>query len=408
MTVGPTSSDTSPHRRTGPRIALLTYSTKPRGGVVHTLALGEALHAAGADVTVVTLGDPAAGLYREVAAPTLILPAPTDRETLEEKVFASIDALEAGLRAAGDRFDVLHTQDCISARAAARIRDSGVPVPVFRTVHHMDDFTTQALIDCQIRAIHEPDRVLVVSDHWRQRLRAEYDVSSELVWNGVDVDLFATADPGLVERLRARSGVGRHRFLFLAVGGLEPRKGSIHLIRALAVLKERMANPPAVAVLGGHSFQDYEAYRTACLREIDELGLELGRDVVVLGTVPDAELVGWYHATDALAFPSTNEGWGLAVLEALAAGRPAVTSDLPVFFEYLTDGVSALMPPVGDHLALADALERVATDADLRERLVDGGRPVAAKYSWASSAARHLDLYADPSLMWPHGRRVEA
>jgi glycosyltransferase-like protein len=377
-----------------PRIALITYSTKPRGGVVHTLALGEAMYAAGAEVTIVTLGDPEVGFYRDVAAPTLVFPAPSDRATLEEKVFASIDALETGLRSASGRFDILHTQDCISARAAVRIREAGAPVRVLRTVHHVDDFTTQALIDCQIKAIHEPDQVFVVSDHWRRLLAADYGVDADVVWNGVDYDLFATASEGQASQLRQRTGVPPDRFLFLAVGGLEPRKGSIFLVRALAELKSRMSNPPAVAVLGGHSFQDYEAYRNNCLHELDERGLKLGDDVVILGTVPAEELVGWYHACDALAYPSTNEGWGLAVLEALAAGRPAVTSDIDVFGEYLVDGVSALMPPVGDHLALADALERVATDADVRARLIAGGRPVAEKYSWSGSATRHLELYA--------------
>ena len=270
-----------------------------------------------------------------------------------------------------------------------------MPVRVVRTVHHMDDFTTQVLIDCQIKAIHEPDQLLVVSDHWRRLMADDYGLTADVVWNGVDLDRFSTYPADRAAALRSRIDVSDDRFLFLAVGGLEPRKGSIHLVRALAELKSRMPNPPAVAVLGGHSFQDYESYRNECLREIDALGLALDKDVIILGTVPDDELVGWYHATDALAFPSTNEGWGLAVLEALAADRPAVTSDLPVFHEYLVDGVSALMPPVGDHLALADALERVATDPDLRARLVAGGRPVAEKYSWAGSAQRHLELYAD-------------
>ncbi len=380
--------------QTSQRIALITYSTKPRGGVVHTLALGEALYAAGADVTIVTLGDPSAGFYREVSAPTLVFQAPAGGGTLEEKVFASIDALEDGLRSTAGRFDILHTQDCISARAAVRIRDAGAPVRVVRTVHHMDDFTTQVLIDCQIKAIHEPDQLLVVSDHWRRLMADDYGLTADVVWNGVDLERFSNYPPDRARALRARIDVSKDRFLFLAVGGLEPRKGSIHLVRALAELKTRMPNPPAVAVLGGHSFQDYEAYRNECLREIDALGLALDKDVIILGTVPDDELVGWYHATDALAFPSTNEGWGLAVLEALAADRPAVTSDLPVFHEYLVDGVSALMPAVGDHLALADALERVATDPALRARLVAGGRPVAEKYSWTGSAQRHLDLYA--------------
>jgi glycosyltransferase-like protein len=377
----------------GPSVALLTYSTKPRGGVVHTLALAEALTALGADVTVVALGDPDVGFYREIVAPVVILPAPAAADTLEEKVFASIDALEAGLRAAGSRYDILHPQDCISARAAARVRDAGAVVSVVRTVHHVDDFTTQALIDCQIKAIEEPDRVLVVSRHWQRLLLHDYGVSADLVWNGVDLARFSRVDPDVAASLRRRTGVGPERFLFLAVGGLEPRKGSIHWIRALAELKGRMANPPAIAVVGGHSFQDYAAYRANCLAEIDALGLEVGRDVLLLGTVPDEELAGWYHATDGLAFPSINEGWGLAVLEALAAGRPVVASDLPVFGEYLVDGESALLPPVGDPAALADALERFVSEPELRARLVAGGRPVAEKYSWASSAVRHLELY---------------
>ncbi len=369
---------------------------------MHTLALGEAMYAAGADVTIITLGDPEVGFYREVAAPTLVFPAPGDVGTLEEKVFASIDALEVGLQRAVGGFDILHTQDCISARAAVRVREAQIahgdtPVRVVRTVHHVDDFTTQALIDCQIAAIHEPDQVFVVSDHWRQLLLADYGVEASVVWNGVDLPRFAAADDDLVAKLRARTGIPPDRFLFLAVGGLEPRKGAIHLVRALAELKSRMPSPPAVAVLGGHSFQDYAAYRDNCLREIDELGLALDKDVIILGTVPESELVGWYHACDALAYPSTNEGWGLAVLEALAAGRPAVTSDIDVFGEYLVDGVSALMPAVADHLALADALERVAIDGELRARLVEGGRPVAEKYSWTGSALRHLELYGDPS-----------
>ena len=68
-----------------------------------------------------------------------------------------IDDLEAGLAKIADEVDIFHTQDCISARAAARVRDAGASVQVVRTVHHVDDFTTQALIDCQRKAIEEPD-----------------------------------------------------------------------------------------------------------------------------------------------------------------------------------------------------------------------------------------------------------
>ena len=78
-------------------VGLVTYSVKPRGGVVHTLALAEALHAAGYPVRVIALGEPAAGFFRPVAVPFTIIQAPPSLPTLEERVFANVDALAEGL-----------------------------------------------------------------------------------------------------------------------------------------------------------------------------------------------------------------------------------------------------------------------------------------------------------------------
>ncbi|MEO6821733.1 MAG: glycosyltransferase, partial [Candidatus Nanopelagicales bacterium] len=166
-----------------PTVALITYSTKPRGGVVHTLALAEALYATGAAVHIVALGDPAVGFFRPVRAPFTIVQGPDGSGTLEEKVASSIDRLTTVL--GGIDVEVLHAQDCIAARAAARVRDAGAPVTVVRTVHHVDDFSSQILLDCQRSAILEPDEVLVVSQMWRTILAQDYGVSAEVVPNGV-------------------------------------------------------------------------------------------------------------------------------------------------------------------------------------------------------------------------------
>lgn len=376
-----------------PRVALVAHSTKPRGGMVHTLSLAEALHRAGAAVHLIALGDPAAGLFRPTDVPYTVLPAATG-DTLEQRVFAAIDALAGALAERADRFDLLHTQDCIAARAAARVRDGGHPrLRVLRTVHHVDDFTTRALIDCQRRAIVEPDRVLVVSEQWRGILRDEYGRAADVVPNGVDPDRLAAPPPAEAAALRARIGAER-KFLFLAVGGVEPRKGSVHAFAALARLR-RAGLAAALAVVGGHSFQDYTAYRDRALAELPELGLRLGTDVVLVGTVDERELAGWYHAADALCFPSVKEGWGLAVLEAMAAGLPVIASDLPVFAEYLVDGENALLPRVADDVALAAAMRAVATDPELADRLRIGGAALVPRFTWAASAARHRAIYAD-------------
>lgn len=376
-----------------PRVALVTYSTKPRGGVVHTLAVAEALHAQGQPVRILALGDPEAGFFRPVRAPYTIYPAPADLPTLEERVFAAIDALEAGLGAAAGDYDILHTQDCIAARAAVRVRAAGHPLTVIRTVHHVDDFSSQVLVDCQRQAILEPDVVLAVSEYWRKLLAEEYGVTAGIVHNGVDPARVQSASPALRAKLRGAAGA-EGRPLLLAVGGIEPRKGSDTLVQAVSQLKRASQPGPVLAIVGGQSFQDYRPYRDRVLAALPGLGLELGRDVILLGTVPEDEVPGWYAAADVLAFPSVKEGWGLAVLEALSAGLPVVTSDLPVFREYLEHGRNALLVPPGDPAALASALTEVLSDPALAGRLRSAGHAVAQRFTWAASAAEHLRCYA--------------
>ena len=345
-----------------------------------------------------------AGFFRPVRAPVTIIPAPPALPTLEERVFASVAALAGGLRALSADYPILHTQDCISARAACRsgIAPQGqapaapaVPPVVIRTVHHVDDFTSPSLIDCQRRAILEPDRILVVSEHWREMLADEYGTPPPSCTTGSTSAVSRRPTPAWP--LRYDGGRGDSRPLILSVGGIEPRKGSDTLMRAMAALR-RSGRNPVLTVVGGHSFQDYREYRDQVLSSLPQLGLRLDDDVVLLGTVPDAQLPGWYAAADVLAFPSTKEGWGLAVLEAMSAGLPVVASDLPVFHEYLRPGQDALMVPVNDAVALAAALSTVLEDQHLADRL-RSAVALCTRFTWTSTAAEHQEIYAATSAV---------
>jgi glycosyltransferase involved in cell wall biosynthesis len=180
----------------------------------------------------------------------------------------------------------------------------------------------------------------------------------------------------------------------LSIGGIEPRKGSLTLLDGFATLRERLPNRrPLLLVAGGATLFDYRDEIARFDSRRAELRLVDGRDVRVLGPVADAELESLYRAADVFALPSVKEGYGLVALEALAAGAPLVASDLPVFRSFLRDGHSALLARVGDAGALADALERVAGDAKLRERLRVGGREVVAAHSWERVAAAHESAY---------------
>jgi glycosyltransferase-like protein len=376
----------------GPRVAILTYSTKPRGGVVHALYLAENLHDLGHPVHVFALGDPDAGFFRPLRAPHTILPAPDPDGTLEERVATSMETLVAGLsgRLRG-RFDVVHAQDCIAGRAGVAVAGPERGLPVIRTVHHVDDFVSQALVDCQRRSILDPDHVLVVSQDWQRRVRQEFGVDAEVVTNGVDGRRFARPPSADGSDLRHRAGA-RGRFLFLTVGGIEPRKGSLELVEALAKVRAVVSPPPVLAVVGGHSFQDHDPYRKQVMDRADELGVSFGDAVVLLGTVLDDELPRWYHAADAFVFPSVKEGWGLALLEALAAGLTTVATDIPVFREFLGDQ-DALLVPAGHVGALSDVMVRVASDPELRSRLGRRGPRVARRFPWRRCAEQHAAIY---------------
>ena len=153
--------------------------------------------------------------------------------------------------------------------------------------------------------------------------------------------------------------------MYLTVGGIEPRKGSRYLVEALGRLKAMRGPRPMLAVVGGHSFQDYQTYRDEVLGSLASHGLRLGDDVVLVGTVPDAELPGWFGAADSFVFPSISEGWGLVVLEALAAGLPVVASDIEVFREFLTHDVDAVLTEAANPSSLAAGMARVRDDPEL-------------------------------------------
>jgi glycosyltransferase-like protein len=380
-------------RIAAPRIALLTYSTKPRGGVVHTLALAEELSARGVDVHVFGLGPADGEFFRPVAVPFTLFPAVEAADTLDDKVFLSVDSMASGLAEVAADFDLLHAQDCISARAATRVRDAGSGPPVIRTVHHIDDFTTPALIDCQRQAVLEPDHILVVSRLWQRIMRDDFGREARVVPNGVDTTRFGPIPRDVRDRLRASVGA-LERPLYLAVGGIEPRKGTRDLFEALPYVRQRGIDP-ALVIVGGHSFQDYREYRDAALQRLPELGLRLGDDVIEIGTVDDQTLAHWFRSVDVLAMPSTKEGFGLVALEGLAAQVPVVASSIPVFAEFLDDGVNALLPEVGNPRAIADALYRATTDEVLRATLISGGEKLLPAFTWSESARQHEVVYED-------------
>jgi glycosyltransferase-like protein len=374
------------------KIAMLTYSVKPRGGVVHAIEVSEALQRRGHDVELMALARPGESLFRSTTVPVrLVRHTPLDAP-FDLRIEAMLEAYADGLRRMLGTHDIVHAQDCLSANAALQLRDEGVIEHVIRTVHHVDDFTSPSLIECQERSITAPDHVLCVSAPWVQRLRSEFGVEAGIVPNGVDTHRFrAPRDEAERSEARRRAGV-EDRLAVLTVGGVEPRKGSLILLEAFARLREILAyRDPLLLIAGGSTLFDYRHEVERFGARVQELGLQ--RHVKRLGALEPDEIERLFRAADVFAFPSVKEGFGLAALEALSAGLPLVASDLDVFRGFLTHERSALLHPVGNPIALAHDLVRVARDPALRARLRAGGAEVVAGFGWDASGEAHENEY---------------
>ncbi len=167
----------------------------------------------------------------------------------------------------------------------------------------------------------------------------------------------------------------------LAVGGIEPRKGTIDLVEAYHLVRQRLPDVGLV-IAGGETLFDYRDYRAAVRRRG---ATELDVEPVILGAVEDDDLPSLVAAASAFAFPSTKEGFGLAAMEALAAGRPVVTRDLPVLREVFGDTVRYASTPT----TFADAL----IDVMSTERDPGPGRALASSLTWEQAAKSHVEFY---------------
>lgn len=203
----------------------------------------------------------------------------------------------------------------------------------------------------------------------------------ELIPNGVDVERFHPLvapfpewrDPNFVN--------------LLFVGRLDPRKGVQDLIAAMPEVVERTEGRARLLVVGDSYLRpQIEAQVADSAR----------RHVHFLGHVASADLPRWYATGDIFCSPATgNESFGIVLVEAMAAGRALVCSDIPGYRTVVTPGENAACFPPGDVRALARTLSQLVEDEPRRRRLAEAGRIRALDFAWPRVVDRIEAVYRD-------------
>ena len=169
-----------------------------------------------------------------------------------------------------------------------------------------------------------------------------------------------------------------------SLGEIKPRKGTLQLVEAMAIVRERL--PEAQCLIMGNP-QAGSAYTQRVRDTIDRLGL--ADNVHILGFVDEEHMRGWLAAADVFALPAMNDGWffegfGLSVLEASAAATAVIGTDNCGVADAIEDGVSGLIiPQAGVTEALPQALLELLLDPEKAARMGAAGRERAREQTGA-------------------------
>ena len=189
-------------------------------------------------------------------------------------------------------------------------------------------------------------------------------------------------DAGALAPRRQRAGGPLH---ILTVGRLVPGKGHALLLEALYALRKRGVEVEATFVGDGPDRAGLETLTHE---------LMLHRQVRFAGAVGQDELPDWYAQADAFCLPTLAEGLGVVLLEAMAAGRPVVSTRVMGVPEVVEDEATGLLVSPGRVDELADALERLAASPDLCERLGRHGRlRVDTEFALDAATTRLIELF---------------
>lgn len=227
-------------------------------------------------------------------------------------------------------------------------------------------------------AIRRATRIVTISHASRDAIYALYPSMQDkvnVVWPG------CTPLP-TSEMTLTRQGLSRPYMLF--VGTLEPRKNLINLLRAYALLPEALRQKWQLVIAGGNGWK---------LNHLENIIAELNitQSVLLTGFVSDAELGALYANAKFLVMPSFYEGFGLPIIEANAAGIPALTSCLSSMPE--VGGDAAFLVDPYSPASITNGLESMMTNKALYQKLVASTKTNAARFTWENSANALVKIF---------------
>jgi len=295
--------------------------------------------------------------------------------------------------------DIVHIHHPFLLSSAAIMYGKKLGIPKILTIHTqyeqyayyvspVPERVTQEAIKMIISNLaYKIDCVTTPSDSMKKIIE-NYGIKNriEVIPNAIHLISFKEDDELKRTEIKKKYNLKEDSKIILFVGRIASEKSIDKVIKALAIIKKRNSSKEKLLIVGNGPAMD----------ELKQLtrSLKVEEDVIFTGTVSYEEIQHYYKMAYVFTIASTTETFGIVTIEALASGVPVVAVKAPGAADILTDGLDGLL--VDDDVEkIANALEKIIKEPELREKLSLGALKTSEKYSINKISEKMLNLYRE-------------
>lgn len=296
---------------------------------------------------------------------------------------------------AAEAADIFHIIDHSEGHIAYTLAKRGKPVVI--TCHDLINFryrdnlkgsvqlpfVSSGLWEFSVNGLHKADRTIAVSQTTANDMSKLLHLAPEhiaVIPNAVDAS-FKVLPSQQGQAYRHQQGTANDAIVLLNVGSNHPRKNIPVILEALSALQNKRVKAQFWKVGADFTLEEQQFIRD---RQLDS-------HIRYLGQPSNSDLITIYNAADVLVAPSTHEGFGLTILEAMACGTPVITSNLSAMPEVAGDAAVLVNPQ--DVGSIVTAILRLKHEAHYRQSLVQKGLARAHTFTWANTAQQIAGVY---------------
>lgn len=227
-------------------------------------------------------------------------------------------------------------------------------------------------------AIKKSDFIITVSDHVKQEIINTYDIDpSRCISTPIPPDDIYFKKSS--KEIHQKYNIPTKKYIYF-IGTIEPRKNVTTLINAYISLPSDIKEEYSLVLAGGYG------WKTGPIREVLQDALDTKENIIHIGYIDQEDASSLHQKASLFIQPSTYEGFGMPILEAMASETPVLTSDIPVFREVGGDAV--LFSDPHNHLSFTNNIKKILQSPEIQQQMIRKGVQNLRRFSWDYNAKK--------------------